>query len=135
MRPKPPKEKIVTEEDYYKLKEVKPTEKQWKLMKQALELFASDRTFITTEGRSDKLLQQLRRNERELLQFKKSKQVPTEEVDGWIQKIQNWMKKLSGGNSLPSGDSTKPANRKRKIEKNVQVSCFCLVNFYSLDKL
>ena len=122
----------MTEEDYYKLKEVQPTGEQWEEMKQAMELFASDWAFITSEGRLDKLLKQLQRNEWELLRFKGSKQVPTAEVDRWIQTVRNWIKKLSGGNSLPSGDSIKHVNRKRKIEKNALVSCLCLVNFYSL---
>ncbi|CAG8525462.1 8575_t:CDS:2 [Paraglomus occultum] len=116
------KGRIMTEEDYYKLKNVEPTEEQWEEMKQAMELLASDWAFITSEGRPDKLLKQMQRNERELLRFKESKQVPTEEVNGWIQTVQNWMTKVSGGNGPPSGDLTTPVNRKRKVEKNVQSS-------------
>jgi hypothetical protein len=118
----------VTEEDYYKLKDVQVTEEQWGDMKQAMELFASDLAFITSEGRPDKLLKQLRRNEQELLRFKKNKRVPTAEVDGWIQTVRNWMKKLPGGSNFPSGDSTKPVNKKRKTEKIAQqVGCLSLV--------
>ena len=75
----------MTEEEFYSLKEAQVTEEQWEDMKEAMELLASDWEFITSEGRPDKLLKQLQRNEQELLRFNDDNRFPATEVNKWLQ--------------------------------------------------
>jgi|GraSoiStandDraft_45_1057281.scaffolds.fasta_scaffold535567_1 hypothetical protein len=121
----------MTEEEFYSLKEAQVTEEQWEDMKEAMELLASDWEFITSEGRPDKLLKQLQRNEQELLRFNDDNRFPATEVNKWLQIVRKWMKNLAGKNSLLPGNSVEPKkkatnkNRKRKVEKSTQVSNTC----------
>jgi hypothetical protein len=121
----------MTEEEFYSLKEAQVTEEQWEDMKEAMELLASDWEFITSEGRPDKLLKQLQRNEQELLRFNDDNRFPATEVNKWLQIVRKWMKNLAGKNSLLPSNSVEPKkkatnkNRKRKVEKSTQVSNTC----------
>jgi len=66
--------------------------------------------------------------EQELFRFKDDKRFPAAEVNEWLQTVRKWMKKIPGGNSLPSGNLIRQKtqapniNQKRKAEKDTQVS-------------
>jgi len=107
---------------------VQVTEEQWEDMKEAMSLLASDWDFIVGESWPHVLLKELQRNEQELFRFKDDKRFPAAEVNEWLQTVRKWMKKIPGGNSLPSGNLIRQKtqapniNQKRKAEKDTQVS-------------
>ncbi|CAG8620726.1 10857_t:CDS:2, partial [Paraglomus occultum] len=115
IRPRIVKGKTITEEEFYSPKEARVTEEQWEDMKEAMELLVSDWEFIISEARTDKLLKQLQRNERELLRFEGDSRFPATEVNNWLQTVRGWINNLHGEISLSSGN-----NRKRKVEKSPQ---------------
>ncbi|CAG8481763.1 686_t:CDS:2 [Paraglomus occultum] len=81
----------MTEKEVYSLKEARVTEEQWEDMKEAMELLVSDWELITSEGRTDKLLKQLQRNEQELLRFKGDSRFSATDVNNWLQTVRRWI--------------------------------------------
>ena len=87
-----------------------------------------------SEGRPDKLLKQLRRNEKELLLFENNDHSPAVEVNKWLETVRNWIKRLAGENVSYSNESTKKNSRAEKEYTTKEEKRKCCLSIFRHKK-